>query len=188
MKKLFASLLIIFGGYTTINAQCDYTINGFDSWGDGWNGASIDVDVAGVVTNFTVAGSSGTISIPSFAGDAVTFTWNTGVYDNEVTFNILAPDGTSLGFFGPSPTIGLFLTNTSNSTCAPPSCLIPTALAATNITATSANLAWTAGGTETAWNIEWGATGFTQGAGTMVTGATVNPHALSGLTANTTYQ
>ena len=120
MKKLFASLLIIFGGYTTINAQCDYTINGADSWGDGWNGGSIDIDVAGVVTNFTVAGLSGTISIPSLAGDAVTFTWNPGLYDGEVTFDILAPDGTSLGSFGTNPAVGLFLSDVSNANCTPP--------------------------------------------------------------------
>jgi hypothetical protein len=68
-----------------------------------------------------------------------------------------------------------------------PSCVAPTSLTATSITTTSADLGWTAGDSETAWDIEWGATGFTQGTGTMVTGATVNPHALSGLTANTTY-
>ena len=68
-----------------------------------------------------------------------------------------------------------------------PVCPVPTALGVNNVTDTSASLLWTAGGTETAWNIEWGPTGFTQGTGTVVNGVT-NPHPLSGLTASTTYQ
>lgn len=67
------------------------------------------------------------------------------------------------------------------------SCTVPTALTETNITTTSADLGWTENGTATTWNIEWGATGFTQGSGTMITGTTTNPYALSGLTAATTY-
>jgi hypothetical protein len=71
---------------------------------------------------------------------------------------------------------------------AAPSCLPPTTLTATNATATGASLGWTALGTETAWDIEWGASGFTQGTGTTVTATTTNPYALSGLSANTAYQ
>jgi len=66
-------------------------------------------------------------------------------------------------------------------------CPIPNALTATNITATSADLGWTENGTAIVWDIELGATGFTQGTGTMVTGTTTNPHNLTALTANTAY-
>ncbi len=68
-----------------------------------------------------------------------------------------------------------------------PACVAPTALTATSVTAAGATLGWTAGGTETSWNIEYGVTGFTQGTGTTVTGVT-NPYILNGLTQNTTYQ
>ena len=47
-------------------------------------------------------------------------------------------------------------------------------------------MSWTAGATETAWNIEYGATGFALGAGTTVA-VTANSYALMGLTANTSY-
>ena len=66
-----------------------------------------------------------------------------------------------------------------------PSCAAPTALTATSITSTGASLGWTENGTATTWDIEWGATGFTQGAGTIDTSS--NPKTLSGLTANTSY-
>ena len=67
-----------------------------------------------------------------------------------------------------------------------PSCLDPSILTASNLTTTSADLGWTENGTATVWDIEWGATGFTQGAGTTVNGV-MNPHSLTGLTANTSY-
>lgn len=68
-----------------------------------------------------------------------------------------------------------------------PTCEPPTALGVNNITADSADLFWTAGGTETLWNVEYGVTGFVQGTGTPATGVT-NPFSVGSLTPNTTYQ
>ena len=68
---------------------------------------------------------------------------------------------------------------------APPSCLPPTSLASANVTATSADISWTAGGSETAWEIEYGVDGFTAtGSGTSASTTTAS---LTGLTANTSY-
>ncbi|MBU2940613.1 choice-of-anchor J domain-containing protein [Lacinutrix sp. C3R15] len=70
----------------------------------------------------------------------------------------------------------------------PPSCLPPSAGSASSITETSADLGWTEAGSATTWNLEWGTAPLTQGAGTMVTGTTTNPYALSGLTPTTDYE
>ena len=59
-------------------------------------------------------------------------------------------------------------------------------MTATNVTATGADLGWMANGTATTWDVEYGIAGFTQGAGTTVSTMT-NPHVLSTLTANTSY-
>ena len=69
----------------------------------------------------------------------------------------------------------------------PPACPQPTIQTTTGITNASANLGWTPGGTETSWNIEWGATGFTQGNGTTITGISSNPYTLTGLSDASTY-
>ena len=67
-----------------------------------------------------------------------------------------------------------------------PACLPPSLLTSSNITSNSVDLGWTAAGTETMWNIEYGPTGFTPGTGTVVAAGT-NPYALAGLTSNETY-
>ena len=67
-----------------------------------------------------------------------------------------------------------------------PSCLDPTALAASGVTTTTADLAWTIGGTETQWNVEYGVTGFTPGAGTLVAVGTPT-YTITGLNSNTSY-
>ncbi|MDP5101406.1 MAG: fibronectin type III domain-containing protein, partial [Nonlabens sp.] len=78
-------------------------------------------------------------------------------------------------------------------TCAPPpTCLSPTALDVTSATDTTASLAWTAGGTETAWDVEVGLPGFAPNtAATVIPVVNVmtNPSTtVTGLTADTTYE
>jgi hypothetical protein len=61
-----------------------------------------------------------------------------------------------------------------------PTCARPKNLAASNPTLTSIDLAWTEMGNASAWEIEYGPMGFTQGTGTIET-ATSNPYTLNGL-------
>lgn len=68
----------------------------------------------------------------------------------------------------------------------PPACPTPSALTATNITTTSADLGWTS--TADTWNIEWGMQGFTQGEGTLVEGTMDNPYSLTDLDPGTAYE
>ena len=67
-----------------------------------------------------------------------------------------------------------------------PTCPVPTNFTVNNITASSADLSWTNGNTETNWEIEYGNAGFTQGTGTIVSVAT-NPFTLTGLMPQTNY-
>lgn len=67
------------------------------------------------------------------------------------------------------------------------SCPAPTQLSASNIQPTSAELDWRESGSATEWEIQWGLAGFTLGTGTIVSGITVKPYTLSGLTSSTNY-
>ncbi|WP_397300461.1 choice-of-anchor J domain-containing protein [Nonlabens ulvanivorans] len=56
-----------------------------------------------------------------------------------------------------------------------------------NVSQTSVDVAWTAGGTETEWSIEFGPAGFVAGTGTTVTSMTNNPFTLTGLSSGVNY-
>lgn len=67
----------------------------------------------------------------------------------------------------------------------PPACADPSALTATNITGTSADLGWTENGSATDWIVEVGAPGFTPSASTLTS---TNPFNATGLTPNSNYE
>jgi len=119
MKKLFTLFLSVMT-FGLLSGQCDYVIDMQDSWGDGWNGASVDVSVNGtVVASWALGGgATGTDQLSTLNGDAVEFFWNSGSYDGEITFQITDPSGVQL-YDGGDPGDGSFLTHTSNSTCVP---------------------------------------------------------------------
>ncbi|GAK91543.1 hypothetical protein JCM19297_1042 [Nonlabens ulvanivorans] len=65
-----------------------------------------------------------------------------------------------------------------------PVCAAPSILTATNITSSGADLSWTAGGTETAWDIEIGIAGFTP-TGTPTDAGVTNPYSVTTLSSAT---
>ena len=88
--------------------QCDYYVVMQDAYGDGWNGASLDMSINGVVmTSFTVSAAAATAdsgSYSTYTGDNVEFYFNSGTWDTEITFQIYAPDGSTVGSYGPYAT------------------------------------------------------------------------------------
>ena len=67
-----------------------------------------------------------------------------------------------------------------------PTCFEPSNQTETNVTAISADLGWTTGGSST-WNIEYGPLGFAQGTGTLIMDVSSNPYPISGLSSGTSY-
>ena len=96
-----------------------------DSYGDGWNGASLDVSVNGnLVSSLTFTnGGSYIDSVFTMGGDFVEFNFNSGNWDTEITYQIYDPSSVQLGSYGPYPTnqgnSGPVVSDTSNSTCQP---------------------------------------------------------------------
>ena len=182
MKKLLTILLIFFG-VTTANAQCNHTFRMIDSYGDGWNGSTVDVNVNGVAVLTAQAPVNGQppedVTFTASTGDLIELAnWVTGTWTSEVSWEILDGAGTTIasGVHGD--------TQVGSGAC--PACLPPSSLATANLTSTSVDFSWVAGGTETSWNVEYGPAGFAQGSGTVVV-ATATTYSLSGLTANTAY-
>jgi len=69
-----------------------------------------------------------------------------------------------------------------------PNCVNPTALTAVRnaTTNTTVNVAWTAGGTETSWEVQYGTTGFAIGSGTTIISAT-NTKQVTGIVTTSGY-
>ncbi|MFD2566324.1 hypothetical protein [Pseudotenacibaculum haliotis] len=103
--------------------KCDipagnYVIDMQDSYGDGWNGASITVTIDGVATDYTVSAAQGSaaqhvINVPS-GTDQLDFAFNSGSWDSEITYQITSPNNIVIINDGPNPTIGTVVYNPCN--------------------------------------------------------------------------
>ena len=121
--KLYATLLILisFSSYS----QCHYTIDMQDSFGDGWNGASVDVSVNGISSSsFSFStGYSSSDSIETLNGDVLSFSFTSGNWDTEIDFQIYDPSGiqiySSQPFNNNSGNDGSLFSDTSNANCFP---------------------------------------------------------------------
>jgi len=122
---------------------------------------------------------------PAYDGSTDDFYCTAVATDRSITYRA---DATNPDPAAPPTATGLrqFIPNVEFQGIAQ-ACPTPTVQTVSNISATSADLGWTENGTATTWDIEWDTTGFTQGTGVMVTGTTTNPHNITGLTANTSY-
>lgn len=101
----------------------DITIAFEDTFGDGWNGASIDVTSDGEVLSFTLdAGSSGSVTFTIPAGISTqSITFSGGSFDNEVGYVITrVSDGRVLASFSPAtdgPPDGPITLDTGTNPC-----------------------------------------------------------------------
>ena len=169
--------------YCTPPPPCSHTLVMNDQYNDTWDGASVDILVNGTVVASTTGPAYGvaddTQAFDAASGDAITLgNWSSGSYDSEISWAILDGAGTEIS-------AGVFGEGTTAVTGYCPSCLDPSDLAVSDITTTTASVSWTANNGETAWEyqvVESGVTPAETGDATSD-----NPLALTGLTANTSY-
>jgi hypothetical protein len=88
MKNITSALVcLLFSVYSF--GQCDYSLRMLDSFGDGWNGNTIDVLVDGVLVLDDVGIATGSEEIIIFqvsTGSDITTLWNGGgSWANEVS-------------------------------------------------------------------------------------------------------
>ncbi len=92
----------------------EYTISMNDSYGDGWNGASLVVTIDGSSESFTVssdqgASNTGTFTVPE-GTNTLTIEYVSGAWDSEVTYSISHDNGAGKVqqalAEGPNPTVG----------------------------------------------------------------------------------
>lgn len=173
--------------------QCEITFELTDSWGDGWNGAYIEV--VDVLTSTTLAemanenlnGTQGsgenelnTLTLAVCNGRDIQFVWHTGNYDSEASYVVKDVNGEEI--FSGSGAMSSPVDYTVNCTLS--NCKTPTGLTVDNIGNHSAELSWTENGVATAWKVAYKvatATDFTE------VNAPTNPYTLTGLDPETDY-
>jgi gliding motility-associated-like protein len=86
---------------------CLFTLNMEDSFGDGWNGASLTLVVNGVPTTQTIAtGSSGTYTFTLNQGSTLSLNYTGGTWESEVSYEIVDCNGAVIFAAGPFPPTG----------------------------------------------------------------------------------
>ena len=124
MKKLLLAFLSVFA-FTGVQAQCTYTLTLEDSWGDGWNGNTMNVWINGTTTTYGQTFTSGSIqthTITAAAGDSVAFIWLAGgLYQNECSFRVDDSGGNLLHQSGTGSTMIAGAVEYGTS-CSAPSC------------------------------------------------------------------
>ncbi|MBI5915835.1 MAG: T9SS type A sorting domain-containing protein [Bacteroidetes bacterium] len=154
--------------YTPSNpgATCTYTFQLYDSFGDGWNGCSLNVTHNGVTTNYTFfSGTQATFTFVATSNLPIEFTFIPGAFLDEVSYEIIDPNGNIIFSDGPFPQLGEVFT-----TIACPTCPGPLDAWMSDVNATNARIAWQpASGAFGNYIIEYGPMAFTLGTGTADT-------------------
>ena len=165
--------------------QCEYVFSCEDSYGDGWNGGAILVQQNGVtVATVTMDdGSSYTAHVMLCDNVSSALVWTAGDYDDECSFTVADPAGTII-YTSSNLASGTLFTFTTDCNAVPPTCDAPTNLNVSNITAHTATMSWTPGGSETSWKVGYKLNTSSQWQEATVSTTSYN---LEGLTDNSQY-
>ena len=183
------------GQITTPNCTgdaCEYTFVLGDGYGDGWNNGYLTVQQGGATIavleavdhNQSSTQTYDTVHVYLCDNVVTTLSWSEGSYDDEVSVYVYAPDGTTA--FSQYD-FSYFTSQTFTPACGstPTTCNAPTGLAVNNVTTATATATWTAGGTETSWNVQYKAASASSWQSAT---ANATSYTMTGLTPGTAYQ
>ena len=108
MKKILLAIIFSFASFWSF--ACDYTLELSDSYGDGWDGADIEVWINGSYQNvYTVSGSGLNVTITANQGDNIELYYTSGSFENEHEWYLYNSSGVLVASDGPTPATGLVL-------------------------------------------------------------------------------
>lgn len=120
-KLLFTLSLIL--SSLSIKAQCcDYALNMNDSYGDGWNGGTLNVFINNSSVGLFSATGFGSVSHFQICdGDTLSLVYTAGDYENENSYQLYDPQSNLISAAGPTPATGTVFTGTMS--CSTPAIL-----------------------------------------------------------------
>ncbi len=105
---LFALITVFCLQSTSSNAQCcTYTLTMHDSYGDGWNGANLEIIINGLsIGTFSASGVGSVEYISVCNDDALELIYSSGDYENENSYEVQDASWNIVFQDGPTPAIG----------------------------------------------------------------------------------
>lgn len=103
-----------------VPGDCNFTLQMFDSGGDGWNGGYVTVQiVGGSTTNYTINSANGSITFAANFGQTILISYTAvGGFQNQISYQLLASSNNGLIFnSGTPPATGLSFALTVDTDC-----------------------------------------------------------------------
>jgi len=163
-----SAFLLLSGWQVSAQVSCQYNLQLYDSFGDGWNGAVLTVNVGGTTTPYTLSPGGGAsfqeFTLTVTAGDTLRLSYTPGSWENEVSYFLLDGDGNVVFSAGPNPPVGA---NIFETVIICPACPAPPAadVSIDDIRAFYADISWTPADPNGQTLIEYGLAGFSPGTG-----------------------
>ncbi len=149
-------------GICAVSDQCEFTFRMTDSYGDGWNGATMQVNQLGVTLatigpTFTTGSGPIDVVVSLCSNQPFELFWtNGGSFANEVGVSIIDPLNATI-FNMPSQNGALAGTVLYNApaACTPPTCPQPSNILISSLTTTSGTVSWSdnTSGNATQWEV-----------------------------------
>ncbi|MEO7174447.1 MAG: CotH kinase family protein [Saprospiraceae bacterium] len=114
--RLKSILFFLLLSVTYAQSQCcTYTLIMQDSYGDGWNGANLEVFINNVsIGNHNAQNFASTDTFTVCDDDSISFLYTEGMYENENSYKLYDPAWSLIFADGPNPQIGNISVSTGN--------------------------------------------------------------------------
>lgn len=114
LNAVFLFFLCVLANWS-IAQTCSYSLNMQDSYGDGWNGGSVNVYVNSVLVGNFSAVNSGSVAVFQLNdGDTLELSYTPGAYENENSYQLYDPAWNFVFGDGPTPQTGTVYSSLGN--------------------------------------------------------------------------
>jgi hypothetical protein len=191
-NTIFSVLFFLFGMSASFaQISCEFTLELNDTYGDGWNGASVDIELDGVTTNYgflypnPFPGYQVTHPVIVSGTQSINITYNSGFYDYEASYRLVDALGNVVFEDGTDPLIGVaYSGDVGCPSCSPPP---PSSVVISDVKAFTADVDWIGSVPGATYLLEYGGAGFSPGSG-LVVSTTNTSYTLTNLAESTEYE